>query len=200
MLKRYGLGQVFYLIYCVIRSKLISKNIRLIRFPIDIRGGKFISFGEKFTSGKRCRIEAEVSIDNVDKNIRLFFGKNIQINDDVHITANEKVVIEDNVLIASKVYISDCSHGSYGRNDIHDYPLSIPKDRLIYSSPVIIKKNVWLGEHVSVLMGVTIGEGSIIGANSVVSRDIPAYVIAVGIPAKVIKKFNFETQKWETVT
>ena len=83
---------------------------------------------------------------------------------------------------------------------IHDYPTSIPKDRTIYSSPVIIKKNVWLGEHVSVLMGVTIGEGSIIGANSVVSKDIPAYTIAVGVPAKVIKKFNFEIQKWETVT
>ena len=48
-------------------------------------------------------------------------------------------------------------------------------------------------------MGVTIGEGSIIGANSVVSKDIPHYTIAVGIPAKVIKKFNFEIQKWETL-
>ncbi len=59
--------------------------------------------------------------------------------------------------------------------------------------------NVWIGESVSVLPGVTIGQGAIIGANSVVSKNIPAYTIAVGSPAKPIKKFNFETTKWENI-
>jgi lipopolysaccharide O-acetyltransferase len=62
---------------------------------------------------------------------------------------------------------------------------------------VAIEDNVWLGEFVSVLPGVTIGKGSIVGANSVVSKNLPPYVIAVGTPAKPIKKFNFETNKWE---
>ena len=66
-------------------------------------------------------------------------------------------------------------------------------------SEVIIEDNVWLGEFVSVLPGVKIGKGAIIGSNSVVTKDIPANTIAVGSPAKVIKKYNFETKKWEIV-
>lgn len=64
---------------------------------------------------------------------------------------------------------------------------------------MLIKKNVWIGEFVSILPGVTIGEGSIIGSMSVVNKDIPAHCIAVGSPAKVIKKFNLETNLWEKV-
>ena len=78
-------------------------------------------------------------------------------------------------------------------------PLLYVKERSLSSKSVIIKDNVWLGEHVSVLPGVTIGENSIIGANSVVTKSIPANSIAVGIPAKVIKQFNFETKRWEKV-
>ncbi|WP_278020425.1 hypothetical protein [Flavobacterium ginsengisoli] len=124
-------------------------------------------------------------------------GKNVQINDFVHITAVENVLIEDNVLIASKVYISDSSHGSYKGDENDSNPNLIPKDRLLVSKPITIKENVWLGEFVSVLPGVTIGKGTIVGANSVVSKSLPEYVIAVGIPAKPIKKFNFQSQKWE---
>jgi acetyltransferase-like isoleucine patch superfamily enzyme len=196
---RYSILDKLYLTYCVVRTKLISHKIRLIRFPIDIRGRKHISFGEKFTTGRYCRIEVE-KLDSIHRNEkRLIIGNNVQINDFVHITAAEKVVIEDNVLIASKVYISDCSHGSYGKNDIHDNPLSIPKNRTLITSPIHIQKNVWLGDGVCILPGVTIGEGSIIGANSVVNKSIPPYTIAAGIPVKAIKKFNFETQQWEKV-
>lgn len=123
----------------------------------------------------------------------------MQINDFVHITAVESVVIEDNVLIASKVYISDSSHGSYKGDSKDSNPSIIPKDRLLVSKPIFIKENVWLGEFVSVLPGVTIGRGTIVGANSVVSKSLPEYVIAVGIPAKPIKKYNFESQRWEKI-
>jgi lipopolysaccharide O-acetyltransferase len=67
----------------------------------------------------------------------------------------------------------------------------------LYSSPVIIEENVWIGEYVSILPGVTIGRGSIIGSMSVVNKNIPAFCIAVGAPAKVIKRYNFTTNKWE---
>lgn len=198
MLKRYTFNTLIYYIYCFIRTKMVSSKIRLIRFPIDLRYRKFIEFGEGFTTGVGCRLEVEKMGNNLRSNEkRLIFGKGVQINDYVHITAAEKVIIEDNVLIASKVYISDCSHGSYGINDIHDSPKTIPKDRKVYSSPVIIRENVWIGENVAILKGVEIGYGSIIGANSVVSKSIPANCIAVGIPAKVIKEFNYTTNKWE---
>ena len=192
-MKKYGLSQIFYLSYCKFRTLFIFPNARIIRFPIDIRGKKFIQVSKGFTTGVGCRIEA---YPETDKKV-LFFGENFQMNDYVHITAMQSVKIGNNVLLASKIYISDCSHGTYSGNENDSHPDSIPHDRPLSSKPVVIEDNVWLGEFVSVLPGVTIGKGSIVGANSVVSKNLPPYVIAVGTPAKPIKKFNFETNKWE---
>ena len=190
---QYSFLQILFLSYCKIRTVLIFPKARIIRFPIDIRGKKFIQVSKGFTTGVGCRIEA---YPKTDKKV-LFFGENFQMNDYVHITAMESVKIGNNVLLASKIYISDCSHGSYSGDENDSHPGSIPHDRPLSSKPVVIEDNVWLGEFVSVLPGVTIGKGSIVGANSVVSKSLPPYVIAVGTPAKPIKKFNFETNKWK---
>ena len=186
-----------------IKTKIFFPKARLIRFPFDIRGKKFIKFGKNFTTGTGCRIEA---YSFQDKNIRnknipqLIIGNNVQINDYVHLACANSLIIEDNVLIASKVYISDLNHGNYSfSNDLeHSNPEEIAKERKIFTKPVKICENVWLGENVSVLSGTVIGKNSIIGANSVVSKNIPENCIAVGNPAKVIK-YNFETKKWEKV-
>lgn len=129
----------------------------------------------------------------------MHFGKNVQLNDYVHITSMNNVTIGDNVLMASKIYISDCVHGIYN-GDINDSsPTISPIDRQYLVKETIIEKNVWIGESVCVLPGVIIGEGAIIGAMSLVNKDIPPYTIAVGIPARVVKKYNFKTKKWERV-
>lgn len=193
IIRRYGFFGFIEMFFYYIRTKFIFSKARLIRFPIDIRNKRQININEGFTTGRYCRLEAY----SRDGAYVLKIGKNVQINDFVHITAVESVVIEDNVLIASKVYISDSSHGSYKGDKNDSNPTIIPKDRLLVSNPIIIKKNVWLGEFVSVLAGVTIGEGTIVGANSVVTKSLPDFVIAVGMPAKPIKKFNFQSQKWE---
>ncbi|WP_343530396.1 DapH/DapD/GlmU-related protein [Pedobacter sp.] len=190
--KRYTFLQLLSLVFCKIRTRFIFENARIIRFPIDIRGKKFIKVSKGFTTGVGCRIEAYPE----NNQTTLFFGENFQMNDYVHITAMKKVHIGNNVLIASKVYISDCSHGSYAGNQDDSNPNSIPKDRPLYSKSVIIEDNVWIGEFVSILPGVTIGKGTIIGANSVVSKSLPENVIAVGSPAKAIKQFDFEIQQW----
>lgn len=194
-MKQYSLLQLIYLSYCKIRTYFTFSQARIIRFPIDIRGKKFIRIGKGFTTGVGCRIEAYPTGDNNT----LFIGKNFQMNDYVHITAMNSVIIGDNVLLASKIYISDCAHGSYSGNEYDSHPDISPDKRPLFSKPVIIKDNVWLGEFVSVLPGVTIGKGTIVGANSVVSKSLPPYVIAVGSPAKPIKCYNFETQRWEKI-
>lgn len=193
IINRYGFFGVIEMCFFYIRTKFVFSKARLIRFPIDIRNKRQIKISEGFTTGRYCRLEA-YSPDGGDV---LKIGKNVQINDFVHITAVESVVIEDNVLIASKVYISDSSHGSYKGDANDSSPDVIPKERLLVSKPIIIRENVWIGEFVSVLPGVTIGRGTIVGANSIVSKNLPEYVIAVGIPARPIKKFNFQSQKWE---
>lgn len=195
LFKKYTFLGILKLCVSVLRTKMIFKDARIIRFPFDVRGKSFIKVSKGFTSGVGCRIEAYPE----NNQPAMFFGSNFQMNDYVHITAIEKVHIGDNVLLASKIYISDCSHGSYAGNEHDSSPTSIPGDRKLYSKPVIIENNVWLGEFVSVLPGVTIGQGTIVGANSVVSKDLPPYVIAVGTPAKPIKKYNFESQCWEKI-
>lgn len=196
MIKRYGCFGLFKLSISLIKSKLFYPKARLIRFPIDIRGKKYINYGKGFTMGRGCRIEA-YPLDG--KSTSIVIGKNVQINDYVHITGVKKVFIGNNVLIAGKVYISDSNHGNYSGSKDDSNPLSVPIDRPLFSKEVIIEDCVWIGESVSVLPGVTIGKGSIIGANSVVTKNIPAYAIAAGNPARLIKKFNFETKKWERI-
>ena len=125
-------------------------------------------------------------------------GKNVQINDCVHIAVTNSVTIGNDVLIASKVFITDHNHGSYS-DEFHDNPDEPPYNRKIYSKPVVIKDRVWLGENVAVMPGVTIGEGVIIGCSAVVTKSIPPNCIAAGNPAKVIKTYNFKNNKWEKV-
>ena len=187
----------------LIKTKIFFPKARLIRFPFDIRGKKYIKYGKNFTTGVGCRIEAYNFNNRISdrKNPQLIIGNNVQINDYVHLSCAESVIIEDNVLIASKVYISDLNHGNYSslKNLEHSCPDEIVKDRKIFTKPVKICQNTWLGENVAVLSGVTIGKNSIIGANSVVSKNIPENCIAVGNPAKVIKKYNFETRRWDKI-
>jgi len=129
----------------------------------------------------------------------LEIGKDLQLNDYVHIAVAERITIGNNVLIASKVFISDHNHGSFSVSD-GDAEIHLPPaGRRIISKPVTISDDVWLGEGVQVLPGVSIGKGAVVGAGSVVAKDIPAYSIAVGSPAKVVKVFNFELNHWISV-
>jgi lipopolysaccharide O-acetyltransferase len=198
LIQRYGYYGICRLFYSVFLSKLlVSRKIRVIRHPFYIRGSKHINWGTNFTSGVNLRIDAD-PIELSKGSSVLQIGDNVQVNDYVHIGAVNKVVIGDNVLIASKVYISDHNHGNY-TGILQCSPDSDPAKRPIISKPVFIEDNVWIGEQVSILPGVTIGKGSIIGANSVVTKDVPAASIAIGVPAKVIKTYNFQNKQWEKI-
>ena len=192
MIKRYGILGTMRLIVSLIYTKIFFRHARLIRLPFDIRNKSNIKIGKNFTSGFGCRIEAfpQFNTENC-----ISFGDNIEINDYVHIAAAEKIVIGNNVLIASKVFITDINHGIYNGSN-SDSPLTIPNKRLLSTKPVIINDNVWIGEGVCILPGVIIGKGSIIGSLSVVTKDVPPYSIVAGIPAKVIKLYDFMNNKW----
>nr|WP_321244016.1 DapH/DapD/GlmU-related protein [uncultured Psychroserpens sp.] len=193
----YSLNEIFYLAYCLVRTKLIASNARLIRFPFKIRGRRHIKLGDNFTTGVGCRIDAFPLSE--EEGLCITIGKDVQINDYVHIASVSSVTIGDHVLMASKIYISDHDHGFYGQEGKHDSPMIPPNERKLSNSPVIIEDNVWIGQSVSILKGVKIGFGSIIGSNSVVTKEIPPHSIAVGIPAKVVKTYNFESKQWINV-
>jgi acetyltransferase-like isoleucine patch superfamily enzyme len=109
-------------------------------------------------------------------------GDRVQISGHCSITACENVVIEDDVLIARYVHISDHSHGFEDRlNPVKDQGVTSPL-------PVLIKRGAWIGHGVVICPGVTVGRNSVIGANSVVRSNIPDGSVAVGAPARVIRR------------
>ena len=195
LLQRYGVFGSASLMIDALYTRFCFPGARLVRRPIHIRGRRYIDFGVGLTTGRLCRIDAIPA--QAGSNPILRFGRDVQINDFVHIGAIESVTIQDNVLIASRVFISDHNHGCYSGSSMHSHPESVPIERTLSSSPIVIEENVWIGESVSILPGVRIGKGSIIGANSVVSRNIPQFCIAAGIPARILKSYNFNSGRWE---
>lgn len=182
----YSLSETVKNAYSLILTKLFLSPARLIRRPVYIRGRKGMSFGPGFTTGYRCRFEM------LGTEITLKIGKNCKIGDNVHIVASKQVTIGDDCLFASNIFISDTNHGTG-----EESPLTPPDSRPLNAKPVSIGKNVWLGEGVAVLPGAVIGDGCIIGAHCVVKGEIPPYTVAVGSPAKPVKRYNFETNTWE---
>lgn len=154
-----------------------------------IFGLKYMNIGS-ITIGRDCRIEIITEYNGKKLNPHLVIGKNVSINDRVHIGCANYIEIGDDCLFASNIYISDHNHGIYkGDNKSSIYQKVVDRD-LDYDKTVIIGKNVWLGEGVAVLPGAIIGDNSIIGSNAVVCSKIPENSIAVGIPAKVIKALH----------
>ena len=126
-------------------------------------------------------------------NARLQVGDYTHVNARCRITCAGKIVIGNHVLIAPDVFITDHEHG------MDPTLLEGYGNQKLTVRNVVIEDGVWLGQRVCVLSGVTIGAHSIIGANSVVTKNIPPYCIAVGAPARVIKCWNFEAAEWERV-
>ena len=152
-----------------------------------IKNPQYISIGKNFSSLYNLRIEAWDAYENEIFQPEIIIGDNVNLNSDCHIGCIDKVIIGDNVLIGSKVYISDHSHGEISKEAL----LISPVHRKLHSKgPVTIGNNVWVGENVAILPGVTIGLNSIIGANAVVTRDIPANSVVGGNPARIIKTFS----------
>lgn len=110
----------------------------------------------------------------------LSLGDKSVLGRDVSVNCYLDVEIGAAALIADSVYISDFDH----KFASFDLPI---KDQGIAKSRVRIEPDVWIGTKVTIARGVVVGEGSVIGANAVVTRDLPAYCVAVGVPARVVK-------------
>ena len=164
----------------------------LFRFPSTIRNRGYIKIG------KNCRFGRYSTIELFCNNSRLNIGDGFRSNSFLHIGVVTNVTIGNNVLVASGVYIADHSHGEYSQFPSSD-PHTAPVNRPLVNAPVVIGNNVWLGEKVAVLPGVRVGHGSVVGAGAVVTKDLPDYCMAVGVPAKIIKRYDFSSMTWISV-
>ena len=102
-----------------------------------------------------------------------------------HITATNKIQIGNNLLTGKWVTITDNSHGDTDFVSLQTPPLM---RRVTSKGPVVIGDNVWIGDKATILPGVTIGDGAVIAANAVVTKDVPAYCVVGGNPARIIKQ------------
>lgn len=158
----------------------------MVRKPLYVSGGRNIYIGNNFTSLNGLRIETFEQYIDLEYTPKLTIGNNVSCNIDCHIGCAERVEIGNNVLLASRVFITDHFHGTTSSRA--ELQISPSLRQLTTKGAVIIEDDVWLGEGVAVMPGVRIGRGAVIGANAVVTKNIPAYAIAGGVPAKIIKQ------------
>lgn len=152
-----------------------------------LRGTEFISIGDGtiFRRGVHLTVWPEHCPEG--KTPHLSIGDGCSFGEYNNISAVDGITIGDGFLSGKWVTITDNSHGG---TDLQTLRIP-PRDRKVISKgPVSIGRNVWVGDKVTILPGVSIGEGVVIGANAVVTRDVPPYCIACGNPAKIIKQYN----------
>lgn len=156
-----------------------------IKLPIKILGGEYISIGRYTHFDKDCVITAwDHTLSGDTFNPSIIIGECCDFGAWNHITATNKISIGKNLLTGKWVTITDNSHGKSDLNTLQQPPVLRP---VVSKGPVIIGDNVWIGDKATILPGVTIGDGAIIAANAVVTKDVPAYCVVGGNPAKIIK-------------
>ena len=122
----------------------------------------------------------------------IYIGNNCYLGFGLSLLNASKITIGNSVLMASNILISSENHGMNPESDV---PYM---DQDLTARDVVIMDGAWVGQNVCILPGVTIGKKAIVGAGSVVTKSIPDYCIAVGNPARVVKRYNFETHMWES--
>ena len=144
-----------------------------------------ISIGNNFSGGCDIALWSWNAVNIKGDDCKLIIKNNVSITDRCIISAANRIEIGNGCLLGRDTFITDNSHGE--NISINELNIS-PHERNIFSKgTVIIGDNVWTGKNVCIMPNVKIGNGAIIGANSVVTHNIPPYSVAVGSPAKVIK-------------
>ncbi|HEX7003939.1 MAG TPA: acyltransferase [Trueperaceae bacterium] len=173
-----------------------------IRTPREIGNPQLIRFGRDVKIGPNSVIKATTSFpgswlshpagDHVSQEFEpsIVFGDRVTATWALQVVAFERIEIEDDVMFAGNIYISDGQHGT-SRGDVPYKYQGIEN-----VAPVRIGRGSWIGQNVVILPGVTIGEYAVVGANSVVSGDVPPRSLAVGAPARVVRSWNETTETW----
>lgn len=186
-MKKISLLLYYLFSYPVLKLRLgdIGSRSRLVNATID--GHKRVFIGSKVFVNTGGWLACMPLTGN--EKASLTIGDGTYIGRYCHIYSTSKIEIGRKVLMADKVYLSDNLHGHTNVNlPVIDQPIQ-------QVNPVFIGDGAWLGENVCVI-GASVGKNSVIGANSVVTKDIPDFCVAVGVPAVIIKRYNFETNQW----
>ena len=199
--------------------RLAAPGFRAARSP-RLLGGRSLHLGPDFHARDFVWLEAVHAYQAGERRQEfspsLRVGVSARLSDHVHIACIDRVTIGDHLLCGSGVLITDHAHGSYrgapagdlasdpmsaSPSDLANYPTNDPatppaQRPLVSAGPVVIGDNVWLGDGVAVLAGAVIGDGCVIGAHAVVTGTIAPGTIAVGAPARSVRRWDPATQAW----
>lgn len=155
---------------------------------VSLGPGSFLIAMTHYPSQSMQNTENSVPVQHFNPKISI--GNRVTSTADLQIAALSEIIIEDDVMFASNIHINDGVHGYENANIAYKY------QKIGKVAPITIKKGCWIGQNVMIMPGVTIGEFSIIGANSIVTESISEKCIAVGNPAKIIKRWEEKAQRW----
>lgn len=149
-----------------------------------LMGSRYISIDANTGFGDGLFLTAWSEFRDQRFNPTITIGKNCWIGLYNHISSTNRIDIGDGFLSGKWVTIVDNDHGNTDYETLQTPPA---KRTIVSKGPVIIGKNVWVGDKATILAGVTIGDGAVIAANTVVTKDVPAYSVCAGNPGKIIK-------------
>mgnify|MGYP002530840521 CR=1 FL=1 len=150
---------------------------------------QYISIGEQFHAGRDCQLCAFDSYQGKkhENSPEIIIGNQVTITDRCYISCINKIEIGNGCLFGINTFITDNYHG---KGLLEELKIPPNQRKLFSKGPVIIGSNVWTGRNVCIMPGVKIGDGAVIGANAVVTHDIPANSVAAGVPARIIKQIE----------
>lgn len=166
-------------------NRLAAKGGYFVRHPIEGEVLEALRDG-RLTIGEGTKLEPGCWI-TMSEDARISIGRGCFLNRETMLAAQERIEIGDHVMFANHCFVGDADH----RFD--DPRLPITWQGFTPRGPVVVGSNVWLGKGVVVRGGTTIGDRCVVGANSVVTRNLPPATIAAGSPAKVIREIEFAT-------
>lgn len=160
-----------------------------IYYPCKLWGGgsRSILIGEDTVIQENCILGCWIRYGDDKFKPSMTIGNNCNIGEHTHISAINRITIGNGLLTGQYVYIGDNSHGGFSVEEAAIPPIM---RKLQSKGEIVICNNVWIGDKVAILGGVHIGDNVIIGANSVVTKDVPNNSIVAGVPAKVVKQLN----------
>lgn len=158
------------------------------RYPINyLKGCQYFKINKNTSFGKLVILTAWDHYNGIRYNPKVIIGDNCKFGDFLHLTSINSIQIGNHVLTGRWVTISDNGHGN---TDYESFQIPPLERNLISKGPIIIEDNVWIGDKATILSGVKIGKGAVIAANTVVTKDVPAYSVVGGNPVRIIKQIK----------
>jgi lipopolysaccharide O-acetyltransferase len=160
--------------------------------PKILDGAEYIEIKENTNIGHSAWLGAFDKYSNQLFEPKIVFSNNVRVGNYACITAIDEIVIKDGCLLSDYVYISDHYHG-------FDPTVNLsPKDQPLFSKgKVEIGENTFIGYRATILSGVKLGKNCVVGSHAVVTKSFPDYSMIAGSPARLIKTFDFENNRWK---